>query len=513
MVYIAQFLFITALSLAPVVATAASQGLTQADLDDLKVIANRKGVMQLTYDQDKRIFKNFESGYLTPFFGFLKSRDHKDILSRLEDLASRVEQGYWHSAFQDTDTYHLIRRAYSSLSSLYSLSKLDPHQDPEKQSEFAKRFSGVLVRLFNALVHIETNADKSMVYKPLPWFGEQGADIEENEEKLGLNYLDMGQKGLFEINAALRDIGNSETRIDRAMLFYPKTKSIIERIKSFFGFGTSPLPGLKNESDSNKRFAIFILHGTWSAGKEYKDESHLLFQRTKFMAQTLANGLDSNVEIYSFGWSGANDNGARMVAGEELANFVRTYFPKDEYHDIYVGHSHGGNVALHCAKTLGDYQTPHMIITLATPIRKDFMTDNVNLLLQFYTDSDLVQYFGAFELLTARNKSGTGDHWQNPRMFTRNDIQKLGLFDDNDRHDKTRIYATRVSIAGAPILGRLQSHYDMKHLISILPSVMEKIIAFPAHSHLELDLHSNLSEGSLVKQPEFAIFKLQEATP
>jgi hypothetical protein len=259
---------------------------------------------------------------------------------------------------------------------------------------------------------------------------------------------------------------------------------------------------------SEKKFAIFVVHGTFAAGApEYTSDKNLLFQQTKYMAQSISDDQNVPVEVYSFGWNGRNDNEVRMDAGEELANFVSTYFPQEEYYDIYIGHSHGGNVVLHMATTLREYRTPHMVITLATPIRKDFITDNLNYLFQFYTESDLVQIGGSYEM-TLRNASSTGKHAQSARKFGREDIEKLGLFAHNDRYNKVKIYATKVLINVGNLKGPLQSHSDMKYLIGALPKVLDTLIKYKANSTFTMNIDINEKAKLTVNQMEDLKFQI-----
>ncbi len=466
----------------------AMRELTTADIEALKIIASRQGLSRLDYAETTQQWAVFEGRWITNFKNYFFGKNRFHIIAPLEQLVQSVEHGYWPSVAKDPEVYHLMRRAYSSLSSLYSYYKIDPNKDAVAQAEFMKRFGAVLARFRSVLLDVKNRVPTSKLYKLMPWFGTPGADIVTEERKLGLKYLDMSPANLAEVNQVFQTIGNTHTSVDRAMEFYPTASP------SLF---SSPW-----SRAVSKKIVIFNVHGTFAAGSsEYQSDENLLFQQTKLMAQSVANNQNAPVELYSFGWSGANDNTARITAGEELANFVRTYFPSEEYDDIYIGHSHGGNVIFHFAKVVRESRTPFMMVTLATPIRKDFITDNVNYLFQFYAEGDWIQHYGSYEL-TLRNGTGTGSHVQSERMFLRDDIKKLGFFEHNDRYDQVKIYVAKVLLNGSNPKGAIQSHTDMKYLIGVLPKVISSLFEYPANSAYVLDITRNEKEKLTVTEME-----------
>lgn len=142
-----------------------------------------------------------------------------------------------------------------------------------------------------------------------------------------------------------------------------------------------------------------------------------------------------------------------------------------------------------------------MIVTLGTPIRKDFITDNVNYLFQFYTESDWIQHIGSYEM-TLRNSTSTGQHFQSPRMVLREDIEKLGLFAHNDRYNKVKIYAVRVLLNNVDLSGPLQSHTNIKYLIGSLPKVLDTLMKYKPNNHFGLNIDIDETVTLTVDQME-----------
>ncbi|MES2503272.1 MAG: hypothetical protein V4534_00155 [Myxococcota bacterium] len=468
-----------------------ARALSAQDITALTTIASRQGLDRLDFDPQTNAWSVFNGGWVTKVTNFFFGKNRLDMIEPLDSLAASIQQGYWESVSKDPQLFHLIRRAYVSLSSLYSYYKIDPLKDAAKQQEFIQRFGMVLAKFKTILTEIENRLPVKALYKPMPWFGDTGADIRDNDRVLGMHYVSMSVRGLEDLNAELKEVGNTHTKIDRALEFYPT--------------GAASLFTWPWTQTVNKKMVVFNIHGTYAAGsQEYRSDENLLFRQTKYMAQLMANDQNAPVELYSFGWSGVNDNAARIVAGEELANLVRTYFPPNEYADCYIGHSHGGNVILHFAKTIREYRTPYLIVTLATPIRKDFITDNVNYLFQFYTDNDWVQHYGSYEL-TNRNRLGTGTHTQSARMYFREDLQKLGLFEHNDRFNSVNIYVTKVETTNDYLSGPIQSHSNLKYLIGSLPKIINDLLRYPANNfyvlkiELEKAAHPSVSEIERLK--------------
>jgi|GEM_PF-4854583 len=511
-----------ALAIALQVSFAGLAALPSQTIDALNLISSRTGTTRLDFNSETQSWSLYDASIPAKIIRLFSPKNRFDMISPLENLASEIEESV-RSANGERETFHTVRRAYSSLSALYSYYKINPNTDEVKQTEFIQRFAHVLQRLKSVLANLEPNLARADSHSPESWFDEGAGfkylDINPSKQEPGLlqrlksrlfgeeqqegqidltvalKYLDMSEKGLRALNETLEDNGNHHTKIDRAGKFYPTEGNTEFRSSS--------------NIKATKKLAIFVVHGTFSAdAPEYTSDKNAVFQQTKYMAQSLANDQNAPVELYSFGWSGANSDEARMLAGEELANFVQTYFPTDEYHDIYVGHSHGGNVIFHLAKTMREYRTPHMIVTLATPIRKDFVTDNVNYLFQFYTPTDWVQVIGSYEV-TFRNATGTGAYNQSARRVSREDMDALGLFKHNGRYNDVKIYAIHTQLNNSDLKGRLQSHTDMKHLIGALPRLLDTLIQYRANSTfvLNVDLDAKPESVNQMDSLRFQIVK------
>lgn len=468
-----------------------AEGLSDSNLEALKVIGARKGLLRLDFNESTKKWSYFNASYFNAFKRYITSKNRHSIIVPLENLSRELEETYGQSVMKDPELFHLIRRAYSSLSSLYSFYKIYPDKNKEKQEDFIGRFAVVLKKLNDILTDIQQKFPARDLYKAMPWFANTGVD----DKKLGLKYLDMDPKGLSELNSTLRKIGNDSTQIDRAMEFYPSRDH------------STPYKSSFSESITKKPVLI-IVHGTFAAGSpEYISDKNILFQQTQYMAQSLANDQNMPIEMYSFGWSGNNNNEDRIDAGVELANFINSFFPQDEYHDIYIGHSHGGNVIFHMAKTLRYNRTPYMMITLATPIRKDFITENINYLFEFYTEGDFIQYAGSYEM-TSRSSTATGSHTQSPRKLMREDIEKLGYFSHNDHFHKVNIYSTKVTHNHATPKGAIQSHIDIKYLISSLPKVLDSLLNNRSNSEYILNVDLDQKKGLSVTEMDRLLFQL-----
>lgn len=496
------FLLLSIISIAP--ANGSTNGISKSDLEALKVIGARQGLARLDYDESSGKWGYFgDSKGVIDYIRsqasrFWNQKDRTSILKPLENLTNRIEEGYQVSIKEDSELFHQIRRAYSSLTSLYSFYKINPGTNKEKQESFVQRFPKVLDRLKTILENIETLENKGYLYKPMPWFGDEKNSLETSDQCMDFHYIDMNTEHLSTLNNQLKSIGNNSTKIDRAMEFYPTWSK-----------ESSSKPALGQILQ--KKPVIFIVHGTFAADSpEYTSDKNILFQQTKYVAQSIANELNFPVEVYSFGWSGVNDNVERMQAGVELANFVNTYFPQDEFSDVYIGHSHGGNVIFHFTKVLGHKRTPEMVVTLATPIRKDFISHNVNYLFQFYSTVDMVQYAGSYEM-TNRSSSNTSHYEQHPRKVNRTDLENMGYFKDNDKYEQVKIYSSEVLLNGsAPsgVMNKVNSHSNLKYLIGTLPVLIQSLMEHPANGEYVLDIKADMERQLSITEMDRLRFKI-----
>ena len=146
----------------------------------------------------------------------------------------------------------------------------------------------------------------------------------------------------------------------------------------------------------------------------------------KYLAQKLSNKQSQIVELFSFGWTGANDLDDRRVAGEELAQFIQEYLPSQEYRLMTVAHSHGGNVVNKAANLLEeiygkDTRPIEYIVNLATPGRADFLTKNFGTYINIYSEQDMIQYAGSFQTTL----DTVGNFSKDPRKLHKSDLEGL----------------------------------------------------------------------------------------
>lgn len=92
----------------------------------------------------------------------------------------------------------------------------------------------------------------------------------------------------------------------------------------------------------NPHCVVTLVHGTFATDAEWT-------QPQSALSRHLTKALGCAVTFpRPFLWSGSNSHRARLVAGENLAEYLRDSIKQypDSLHFI-VAHSHGGNVALY----------------------------------------------------------------------------------------------------------------------------------------------------------------------
>ncbi len=471
--------------------------LSSSAVESLQIISNRKGLARLDYNKKKKQFELYSASYTSSLWRRITFKSRIDIMEPLEAFADEIEAGFTDSFKEDAGLFLSLRQAFTSLNSLYGYYMINPKKDSEN-NVFMTRFKVVLDKIKSVMQNVENDPQFKMrhLYKALPWEHARQGGTEEERHVLGLRYFDMPE-GVMD--RAMAAIGNTNISIRRAMEFVPTER------KSFLKADLNEIYG--------KRLAIFVVHGTWAKGsKEYGDEEHAMFQQTKYTAQVAANHLQSHVELFEIEWSGSNNNDERMVAGEELAQLLNTFFPQQHYADLWVGHSHGGNVIFSAAKAMRGKRTPYAVVTAATPIRSDHISDNLNYLFGFYNTTDLVQYSGSYECTTRNSKGYVSD--QNPRAVTKEDIARSGLFSDGETSDQLKIFNCEVLVNGKPPVGVLESHSQMKFVIGVLPVILDAIVTeYWPNRNLILNLDFDLGNPKTmtVRQMEKIQFEVMAA--
>jgi hypothetical protein len=120
-----------------------------------------------------------------------------------------------------------------------------------------------------------------------------------------------------------------------------------------------------------KQVRAFLIHGTWGATADWKDEGSA-FRST--LEATLKN-LGREVDFVPIPWSAANSHDERLRIGKSLVDKLekaeRT--DNDQWEYLVVAHSHGGNIATDAVRdwmNRGSGKSMLGIICLNTPFLK-----------------------------------------------------------------------------------------------------------------------------------------------
>ena len=104
---------------------------------------------------------------------------------------------------------------------------------------------------------------------------------------------------------------------------------------------------------------VFLIHGTFAASSEWINPNSLIASSLRTVAAAT---------IVPFRWSGDNSHSARLIAGSalgEAASRLASLHPNAGLH--FVGHSHGGNVALFALRDTDILRRTRSVIFLGTP--------------------------------------------------------------------------------------------------------------------------------------------------
>ena len=119
-------------------------------------------------------------------------------------------------------------------------------------------------------------------------------------------------------------------------------------------------------ADSKPDCLVLLIHGTYAANAKWPTEGSNF---RAWLKQSLIDCGAGQVRFEAFSWSGGNSDLDRVAASESLRTKLadlRAKYP--EFACFLVGHSHGGNVALH-ALSHSDQDRFWIagVVTLATP--------------------------------------------------------------------------------------------------------------------------------------------------
>ena len=104
---------------------------------------------------------------------------------------------------------------------------------------------------------------------------------------------------------------------------------------------------------------VFLIHGTFAASSEWINSNSLITNSLRAVAA---------VTVVPFRWSGDNSHTARLTAGfalEQAALRLASLHPNAGFH--FIGHSHGGNVALYALRNTDLSLRTRSVTFLGTP--------------------------------------------------------------------------------------------------------------------------------------------------
>lgn len=131
-----------------------------------------------------------------------------------------------------------------------------------------------------------------------------------------------------------------------------------------------PVPARSRNADL---VVVVLVHGTFAPKAPWS-------RSDSDFAEALALRLGPNTLVETFDWSGANSHEARLLAGQQLSERLRSIHAKhDRYRIFIIGHSHGGNVALYALREHEDQGLVSGVVCMATPFlsvrRRDVTRD------------------------------------------------------------------------------------------------------------------------------------------
>jgi hypothetical protein len=120
---------------------------------------------------------------------------------------------------------------------------------------------------------------------------------------------------------------------------------------------------------------VFLIHGTFAAHTDWIEPNSAVANSIRACA---------DVTIIPFRWSGLNSHRARLSAGAELGNSASKLAKSDPSAGLhFIGHSHGGNVALYALRDKQVFDRVKSLVFLGTPflqIREHRLDDRVSFL-------------------------------------------------------------------------------------------------------------------------------------
>lgn len=113
---------------------------------------------------------------------------------------------------------------------------------------------------------------------------------------------------------------------------------------------------------------VTLVHGTFARGTAWTQDGSTLRKTIADAIGADDHGAPPDLTFDVFEWSGRNSHKARIIAGRELAEHIRSLRTRHPHcRHLIVAHSHGGNVALLAHKHLPPELHALGIATLGTP--------------------------------------------------------------------------------------------------------------------------------------------------
>jgi len=149
-------------------------------------------------------------------------------------------------------------------------------------------------------------------------------------------------------------------------------------------------------NEQAKPISYFVIHGTNGRETEgYYKPKTLLFKNILNYAAQKANKQQVPIDVYSYEWSGENDDNARIYAGMLLGYILNTIRAWYQGHNIFA-FSHGCNVGFVATNQL-EFKI-HEYIAIAPPILENgawfYAPHNIYDLFPFCSRHDLVRWLG-----------------------------------------------------------------------------------------------------------------------
>jgi hypothetical protein len=136
--------------------------------------------------------------------------------------------------------------------------------------------------------------------------------------------------------------------------------------------------------DLQKRIVVFLVHGTWPRGlpiiRHVLPQSKVWFDQSSKFTSLLRSELSPHtLEFKAFEWSGNNSILDRAEAAKKLAKKLSDELQSEDAFLIIIGHSHGGNVAVKAAESLGRIDR-QLLVTMGTPFLRASISPHYSLL-------------------------------------------------------------------------------------------------------------------------------------